>query len=364
MLHDYGGSVGAGVSGVFLWLIGILNLIVLIDIVRIFREMRGGHYDDERLENRLLERGMMSRCFGRFFRLINKSWQMYPLGVLFGLGFDTATEVGLLAVAAGVATHAVPFLAVLSLPILFAAGMSLMDTLDGAFMTHAYGWAFSNPIRKVYYNITVTSLSIVVALAIGTDRAAPGHVDQPRPQRPGLGLPQQPRFWDTGLRHGGVVHHRLGSFGLGLEGPADRGPMECNAHQRAPFSVSEGLLSLTSGIQLIGAPFDGFGRVGHQARAAEALRDAGLEGAFGEREVGRTDFALPTADPGRAAGSGLMNEAALLALVEALREHVGAALAAGRFPIVYGGECSVLLGAVSGLARPPRPGRPGLCRRS
>jgi len=168
VLHDYGGSVGAGVSGVFLWLIGILNLIVLIDILRIFGEMRGGHYDDERLENRLLERGMMSRWFGRFFRLINKSWQMYPLGVLFGLGFDTATEVGLLAVAAGVATHSVPFLAILSLPILFAAGMSLMDTLDGAFMTHAYGWAFSNPIRKVYYNITVTSLSIVVALAIGT----------------------------------------------------------------------------------------------------------------------------------------------------------------------------------------------------
>ena len=102
-------------------------------------------------------------------------------------------------------------------------------------------------------------------------------------------------------------------------------------------------------IQLIGAPFDGFGRVGHQARAPEALRDAGLEGAFGERELGRTDFALPPADPGRAAGSGLMNEAALLALAEALREHVGAALAAGRFPIVYGGECSVLLGAVSGL---------------
>ena len=102
-------------------------------------------------------------------------------------------------------------------------------------------------------------------------------------------------------------------------------------------------------IQLIGAPFDGFGRVGHQARAAEALRAAGLERAFGEREVGRTDFALPAPDPGSAAGSGLMNEAALLALVDALREHVGAALAADRFPIVYGGECSVLLGAVSGL---------------
>jgi high-affinity nickel-transport protein len=164
----YGGSVGAGVSGMFLWIIGILNLIVLVDIIRIFREMRGGEYDRERLENRLIERGMMSRFFGRFFGLIDSSWQMYPLGILFGLGFDTATEVGLLALAAGVATHSVPPLAILSLPLLFAAGMSLMDTLDGAFMTRAYGWAFSNPVRKVYYNITITSLSIVVALAIGT----------------------------------------------------------------------------------------------------------------------------------------------------------------------------------------------------
>jgi high-affinity nickel-transport protein len=166
--QHYGGYVGAGVSGTFLWIIGLLNLVVLVDIIRIFREMRGGDYDRERLENRLLERGMMSRFFGRFFRLIDASWQMYPLGLLFGLGFDTATEVGLLALAAGVATHSVPLLAMLSLPILFAAGMSLMDTLDGAFMAGAYGWAFSNPIRKVYYNITVTSLSIVVALAIGT----------------------------------------------------------------------------------------------------------------------------------------------------------------------------------------------------
>ena len=111
----------------------------------------------------------MNRFFlGRFFRLIAKTWQMYPLGVLFGLGFDTATEVGLLALAAGVASHAVPFLAVLSLPILFAAGMSLMDTADGAFMSQAYGWAFSNPIRKVYYNITVTILSVTVALAVGS----------------------------------------------------------------------------------------------------------------------------------------------------------------------------------------------------
>ena len=141
---------------------------MLVDILRIFRQMKTGTYDGELLEQRLNERGLMGRFFGRFFRLIDHSWQMYPLGVLFGLGFDTATEVGLLALAAGVATHSVPILAILALPILFAAGMSLMDTLDGAFMSQAYGWAFSNPIRKIYYNITVTMLSVVVALAIGT----------------------------------------------------------------------------------------------------------------------------------------------------------------------------------------------------
>ena len=167
--QDWGGYVGAGVSGTFLWIIGVLNLVVLLDILRIFRDMRRGAYDEERLEQRLHDRGFMNRFFlGKLFRLVSKSWHMYPLGVLFGLGFDTATEVGLLAIAAGVATHHVPFLAVLSLPILFAAGMSLMDTADGAFMSHAYGWAFSNPVRKVYYNITVTSLSVAVALVIGT----------------------------------------------------------------------------------------------------------------------------------------------------------------------------------------------------
>jgi high-affinity nickel-transport protein len=168
-LQRYGDDIGTGVSGTFLWIIGVLNLIVLVDIVRIFRELQHGRYDRERLEARLLDRGFMNRFFvGRFFRLICRSWHMYPLGILFGLGFDTATEIGLLAIAAGVATHQVPFLAVLSLPILFAAGMSLMDTADGAFMSHAYGWAFANPIRKVYYNITVTSLSVTVALLIGS----------------------------------------------------------------------------------------------------------------------------------------------------------------------------------------------------
>jgi nickel/cobalt transporter (NiCoT) family protein len=167
--QHYGSAIGGSVSGTFLWLIGILNLIVLIDIVRLFFDLRGGSYDEERLEQRLLERGFMNRFFlGRIARRITKSWQMYPLGVLFGLGFDTASEVALLALAAGVATHHVPFLAVVSLPLLFAAGMSLMDTADGAFMSHAYGWAFSNPVRKIFYNISVTSLSVAVALVVGT----------------------------------------------------------------------------------------------------------------------------------------------------------------------------------------------------
>ena len=150
-------------------MIGILNLVVLIDIVRIFLGLRRGELDEAELEARLQDRGFMNRFFiGGLARQITASWQMFPLGVLFGLGFDTASEVGLLAIAAGVATHHVPFLAVISLPLLFAAGMSLMDTADGAFMTHAYGWAFSNPVRKVFYNITVTSLSVTVALVIGT----------------------------------------------------------------------------------------------------------------------------------------------------------------------------------------------------
>jgi nickel/cobalt transporter (NiCoT) family protein len=166
--QDYGGYVGASVSGTFLLLIGALNLVVLLDIVRVFRDMRRGRYDRERLEARLLDQGLMSRFFlRRLGGRVDTSWKMYPLGALFGLGFDTATEIGLLAIAAGVATHEAPFLAIVSLPILFAAGMSLMDTADGAFMCKAYGWAFSNPVRKVYYNITVTSLSVTVALVIG-----------------------------------------------------------------------------------------------------------------------------------------------------------------------------------------------------
>jgi nickel/cobalt transporter (NiCoT) family protein len=167
--RSVGGYVGTSVSGTFLLLIGLLNLAVLLGVLGVFRQMKRGVYDEQRLEVALQSQGLMSRFFlRRVGDRIDASWKMYPLGALFGLGFDTATEVGLLAIAAGVATHHVPFLAVISLPIIFAAGMSLMDTADGAFMSHAYGWAFSNPVRKVYYNITVTSLSVAVALLIGT----------------------------------------------------------------------------------------------------------------------------------------------------------------------------------------------------
>lgn len=166
--ENYGGYVGTSVSGTFLLLIGVLNLIVLIDILGIFREMKSGAYDEQTLEQALLDQGLVNRFFlKRIGERIDASWKMYPLGILFGLGFDTATEIGLLALATGVATHHVPFLAIISLPLIFAAGMSLMDTADGAFMSQAYGWAFSNPVRKVYYNITVTTLSVSVALTIG-----------------------------------------------------------------------------------------------------------------------------------------------------------------------------------------------------
>ncbi|HZT86215.1 MAG TPA: HoxN/HupN/NixA family nickel/cobalt transporter [Gaiellaceae bacterium] len=167
-LQAYGSTIGASVSGTFLILIGALNLVVLLDVVGVFRRMKRGHYDEQDLERALLNQGFLARfLLKRVGSRIDASWKMYPLGVLFGLGFDTATEIGLLALAAGVATHHVPFLAVISLPLIFAAGMSLMDTADGAFMSHAYGWAFSSPVRKIYYNISVTSLSVAVAWLVG-----------------------------------------------------------------------------------------------------------------------------------------------------------------------------------------------------
>ena len=166
-LRAIGGAAGTLVSGGFLVLIGILNLVILFDIVRVYRKMRRGEYGRDGLEHELISGGVMTRIFGRMFRVIDKSWHMYPVGFLFGLGFDTASEVALLAISAGAAAQGLPFTAVVSLPLIFAAGMSLMDTTDGAFMSKAYSWAFASPIRKVFYNMTVTSLSVFVALFVG-----------------------------------------------------------------------------------------------------------------------------------------------------------------------------------------------------
>ena len=166
-LHQATGLVGPAISGGFLLLIGLLNLVILVNIVGIFRGMRHGELDEQQLEEQLASRGLMNRVFARATRSIRKPWHMYPLGVLFGLGFDTATEVALLVLAGGAAASGLPFYAIICLPILFAAGMSLFDTIDGAFMNFAYGWAFSQPVRKLFYNITITGLSVVVALGIG-----------------------------------------------------------------------------------------------------------------------------------------------------------------------------------------------------
>jgi nickel/cobalt transporter (NiCoT) family protein len=167
-LHQATGLIGPAISGGFLLLIGLLNLAILLNVMRIGRELREGKLDEAELERELGSRGLMNRVFGRATRAIRKPWHMYPLGCLFGLGFDTATEVGLLVLAGGAAASGLPFYAILCLPILFAAGMSLFDTIDGAFMNFAYGWAFSQPVRKLFYNITVTGLSVVVALLIGS----------------------------------------------------------------------------------------------------------------------------------------------------------------------------------------------------
>lgn len=182
-LHSVTGIIGASVSGVFLWILGILNLVVLLGIIRVFRRMRAGAFDEQQLEDHLNKRGLMNRFLGGLTRSVTKPWHIYPIGVLFGLGFDTATEVGLLVLAGGAAAFNLPFYAILVLPVLFAAGMCLMDTTDGIFMNVAYGWAFAKPVRKVFYNITITSLSVAVALIIGSIELIGVLVDQLHVQR-------------------------------------------------------------------------------------------------------------------------------------------------------------------------------------
>jgi high-affinity nickel-transport protein len=166
--HQVLGVMGTTVSGSFLYLIAALNLVALVGILRVFRAMRAGRYDEAELEQHLDSRGFMNRILGRFTKSITRPGQMFPLGFLFGLGFDTATEVTLMVMAGSGAAAGLPWYAILCLPLLFAAGMSLFDTLDGTFMNFAYQWAFSNPVRKVFYNLTITGLSIAVAFFIGT----------------------------------------------------------------------------------------------------------------------------------------------------------------------------------------------------
>ncbi len=167
-LHHYTSIIGTGVSGTFLYIIAIVNIFILVGIMRVFRDMRRGTYDEATLEEHLANRGLMNRILRPIMRFVTRPGQMYGVGLLFGLGFDTVTEVALLVLASAGAASGLPWYAILCLPVLFAAGMCLFDTIDGTFMNFAYGWAFSKPVRKVYYNITITSLSVAVALIIGT----------------------------------------------------------------------------------------------------------------------------------------------------------------------------------------------------
>ena len=161
-------SFGTAVSGVFLYLIGVLNLVILLQVLHSARRLRSRQDTDAEAEAQAVPGALMTRVFGRAVRLITKPSQMYGVGLLFGLGFDTATEVSLLILAAGAAASTLPWYAILTLPVLFAAGMSLLDSLDGCLMTFTYRWALSRPVRRIYYNVVVTGLSVAVALGIGS----------------------------------------------------------------------------------------------------------------------------------------------------------------------------------------------------
>ncbi|HET8627164.1 MAG TPA: HoxN/HupN/NixA family nickel/cobalt transporter [Thermomicrobiales bacterium] len=168
-MQGIGGVIGTSVSAIFLYVIGVINLLVFIDVFRMFRRVaKGGTYSEETLEEFLAQRGLMNRFFRPLMRLIDTSWKMYPLGFLFGLGFDTASEVALLGISAASASTGMPVVIVLLFPFLFAAGMSLVDTTDSIMMLGAYGWAFVKPVRKLYYNMNITLVSVLIALVVGT----------------------------------------------------------------------------------------------------------------------------------------------------------------------------------------------------
>lgn len=167
-VKSYGGMIGTAVSALFLLVIAVMNIAIFVSIYRTYRQVRaGGAYIEEDLDLVLNDRGLLARLFRPVFRLVTKSWHMYPLGFLFGLGFDTATEVAVFGVSAAQAAKGVPFTAIMVFPLLFAAGMSLVDTTDGVMMLGAYDWAFVKPMRKLFYNLTITGVSILVAVLIG-----------------------------------------------------------------------------------------------------------------------------------------------------------------------------------------------------
>ena len=208
-LKALGGIVGTLVSSIFLLIIAAINLVILLDIYKTFREVKnGGVYDDLSLNESLDKRGLMGRFFRPLLTITKNSWNMYPIGLLFGLGFDTATEVGLLAIAATTAGQGVPVWAILIFPALFTAGMTLMDTTDGILMLGAYGWAFVKPVRKLYYNLNITLISVIVALVIGGIEAC-GLIAQE--------LKLSGFFWDQmNFLNGGQAFNTLGFFIVGL----------------------------------------------------------------------------------------------------------------------------------------------------
>jgi high-affinity nickel-transport protein len=168
-LQNAGGLIGSTIAAIFLYVIALINLLVLWDIFRMFQRVkRGEEYDEQTLDDFLSQRGLMGRFFRPLLKVVDKSWKMYPIGFLFGLGFDTATEVGLLGISAVEAGKGLPIPFILIFPLLFTAGMCLMDTTDGILMLGAYGWAFVKPVRKLYYNLNITLVSVLVALVVGT----------------------------------------------------------------------------------------------------------------------------------------------------------------------------------------------------
>ena len=166
-LANGGNVVGTWISGVFLFIIGFINVLIVLDIYRTFKGLKEGRIKGNELDDAVNKNSFMGRTFGKLFKIVNEPWQIYPVGVLFGLGFDTATQVALIAISIGVAGTGIPFWVVLLLPLLFTAGMVTIDTSDGISMRCAYGWAFLKPIRKIYYNLTITIISVLVAFVIG-----------------------------------------------------------------------------------------------------------------------------------------------------------------------------------------------------